>query len=189
MSSSGVEWVSGKMPADWPLSQSTSNDAATSMSVRRSLAVPRISSRLPVVSALSEPPLLMKFSSRRSIASADTLCSGSTLTPKPGTTLVPVEGDRDDVAGDGFPGGDDAIGAVAGDQRPVVHLQRALEHRQQLLARNRPAGRQRDLALDARIVVIGELQGVAEDDLHHLGQARILEIELIAVAARCSRVR
>jgi hypothetical protein len=31
--------------------------------------------------------------------------------------------------------------------------------------------------------VVGQLQGIAENDLHHLGQARILEIELIAVAA------
>ena len=37
------------------------------------------------------------------------------------------------------------------DQRDVRHAQRALEHKQNVRLRNRPAGRKRDRALDARI--------------------------------------
>ena len=88
------------------------------------------------------------------------------------------------AAADRFGGGEDDVAALVAHQRRAAQPQGAFEDEQQVALRHRPPRGERNRALHARIDDVADAKDVAEHDLGDTGDRRILEIQLIPVAAR-----
>ena len=103
--------------------------------------------------------------------------------------------DGEAVAGIGAAGGAGAIGRTCGaigrrrdaigrafmHEHEIVGAQRALQHEEHILFRDRAARRERDRSLRAGIDDIAEAETVAEHSLGDIGHRRVFEIEREAV--------
>ena len=95
----------------------------------------------------------------------------------------------DAAAADRFAGRHQPIAGGIARQHHVGGAQRAFEHEQDIVLGDRAARRQADGALHARIDGVADAENVAENDLGDGGDRRVLEIELVALAAAAGRRR